>query len=632
VVDQKPDNFGTDPAGAIGLTGTSPSKEFSSFPSIQTSYAGFGTGSGFVQSAETTYHVLDNLTWIRTAHTIKVGVDLRRLQSNVFGSFVPFGQIRFGPIFSSNPSQANTGDVIADMLLGYPQSIQLNNQFGPVYGRQILWGSYFQDDFRVTPKLTLNLGLRYELFTVPVDKYDRQANPNIDNPLGEFRVATRNGEIPEHVQREIAMLPIPAAERNRLFVPGPSRGLSRSQRFDFSPRFGFAYNFNRQSIIRGGFGLYRGLTGGGTFVRLGFNPPNFIESFLIAPDAVTPIARLQDGIPSYTQGSGRIDGLSPRHLFENNRTQTTVQWNLDIQREIARDIVIDVGYIGSRGRNLTLFTLENQIRNPADYGKGQAARPVPLFGNIWGWGSGAFSWYQAGTLKLEKRFSQGIAALLSYTYCKATDNAPGDFAVGNGGISVAPIDSYDLSREYGLSVFDTRHRLVVSNVYELPFGTGRPWMSHSRALDLLFGGWQISGITSWQTGLPIDVKMETTRTFSFNNQNRPDRIRDGSLPSDERSADRWFDTGAFVTPPDNKLGNSGRNVITAPGVFNVDATVGKRFRLGERIALQFRSEFFNLTNEVNLAAPSYLVGNPNFGRILGSASARQIQFALRLDF
>src|SRR5690606_5891533 len=124
----------------------------------------------------------------------------------------------------------------------------------------------------------------------------------------------------------------------------------------------------------------------------------------------------------------------------------------------------------------------------------------------------------------------------------------------------------------------------------------------------LFGGWQISGITSWQTGLPIDVKMETTRTFSFNNQNRPDRIRDGSLPSNERSTERWFDTEAFVAPPDYKLGNSGRNVITAPGVFNIDATVGKRFKLRERVALQFRSEFFNLTNEVNLAAPSYFVG------------------------
>lgn len=632
VVDQKPDNFGTDPAGAIGLKGTSPSKEFSSFPSVQTSYSEFGTGSGFVQSAETTFHLVDNLTWIRTAHTIKAGVDVRRLQSNVFGSFVPFGQIRFGPIFSSNPSQPNTGDVVADILLGYPQSIQLNNQFGPVYGRQILWGAYIQDDYRVNRRLTLNLGLRYELFSVPVDRYDRQANPNINNPLGEFRVATRGGKIPEHVQRELAQLPIPAAERERLFVPGPSRGLSRSQRLDFSPRFGLAYQMDQRSILRAGFGLYRSLTGGGTFVRLGFNPPNFIESFLIAPDAVTPVARLQSGIPSFTAGSGRIDGLSPRHFFENNRTQTTIQWNFDIQREVARDLLVDVGYIGSRGRNLTLFTLENQIRNPADYGKGQAARPVPLFGNIWGWGSGASSWYQAGTVRVEKRFSKGVSALLSYTLSKSTDNAVGDFAVGNIGISVAPIDSYDLSREYGPSVFDSRHRLVFSNVLELPFGNGKRWLSRSAPLDLVFGGWQVSGITTWQSGIPIDVKMQTTRVFSFNNQNRPDRIADGRLPSGERSANRWFDTGAFASPPDFVLGNSGRGVLTAPGVFNIDATVGKSFRLGEHRLVQFRTEFFNLTNEVNLAAPTYFVGNPNFGKIFSSRDARQIQFGLRVHF
>jgi hypothetical protein len=255
-----------------------------------------------------------------------------------------------------------------------------------------------------------------------------------------------------------------------------------------------------------------------------------------------------------------------------------------------------------------------------------------LFGNIWGWGSGAYSWYHAGTLRVEKRFSGGLAALLSYTFSKATDNAPGDFAIGNLGISVAPIDSYDLSREYGPAVFDTRHRLAVSNVWELPFGKGRRFNTQSRALDFIAGGWQISGIGTWQTGLPIDVKTQTTRVFSFNNQNRPDRIRDGNLPSDQRTVERWFDTGAFVDPRDNVLGNAGRNVVTAPGVFNIDAGIGKTFPIGEHRFVQFRSEFFNLTNEVNLSAPTYFVGNPNIGRILGSRDARQIQFALRLHF
>lgn len=252
--------------------------------------------------------------------------------------------------------------------------------------------------------------------------------------------------------------------------------------------------------------------------------------------------------------------------------------------------------------------------------------------DIWGWGSGAHSWYQAGTLRVEKRFSAGLAALFSYTLSKATDNAPGDFAIGNLGISVAPIDSYDLSREYGLAVFDTRHRIVVSNVYELPFGKGRRFVSQSPVLDFILGGWQISGIGAWQTGLPIDVKTETTRVFSFNNQNRPDRIRDGNLPSGQRTVERWFDTGAFENPRDNTLGNAGRNVITAPGVFNIDASVGKSFPIGEHRFVQFRAEFFNLTNEVNLEAPTYFVGNANIGRIFASRDARQIQLALRLHF
>lgn len=622
VVDQKPLNFGTDPAGTVGLRGTNPSREFSSFPSIQTGYSEFGSGSNFVISAENTLHVSNNLSWYRGKHSLKTGFEYRALQANVFGSFVPFGQLRFGNIFSSNPAQANTGDVIADLLLGYPQSIQLNVQFSPLYNRQQIWGAFLQDEWRLTSKLTLNLGLRYELFTPVSDKFDRQANPDIGNPLGQFRLAVRDGRVPEQVQREIAQLPIPAAERARLFVPGDSRGLTRTNKLDFSPRFGLAYQWDPRTVIRAGFGVYRSLTGGGTFVRLGFNPPNFIETFFIAPDAVTPVAQLRTGIPSFQQGSGRIEGLSPRHLFEHNRTQLTTQWNLNVQRQLGADTVVEVGYLASRGRNLTLFLLENQIRNPADYGRGQSARPMPVFGNVWGWGSGALSRYHAGFARLERRFRSGLTVLGSYTFGKSLDNAPGDFAVGNLGISVAPIDSYDLQREYGPSAFDTRHRLVISNVYEVPLWKGNRWL----------GGWEVSGITSIQTGIPVDIKTQTTRTFSFNNQNRPNRIANGNLDRGSRTVDRWFDTAAFVNPADFQLGNAGRNPVYAPGVFNIDATFAKKFPFGEARYLQFRGEMFNLTNTVNLGSPVNFVGNPNFGRILGARAARQVQFGLRLHF
>ena len=631
-VEQKPLNFGTDPAGAIGLKGTNPSKEISSFPSIQTGYSDFGSGSNFLVSAEDTFQISDDFSWTRGSHSVKAGMDLRYLRANVFGSFVPFGQIRFGSIYSSNPSQANTGDVIADLLLGYPQSVQLNVQFSPLYNRQTLFGGYIQDDWRVTPKLTLNLGLRYEIFGPVVDKYDRQANPNMANPLGEFRIATRGGKVPDYIQREIAQLPIPAAERSRLFVPGDSRALTSTNWFDFSPRLGAAWQWNSRTVLRAGGGVYRSITGGGTFVRLGFNAPNFIETFFIAPDAVTPIARLQDGIPSFQQGSGRIDGVSPRHLFENNRTQTTVQGNLTLQRQLDTNTVVEAGYLMSRGRNLTLFLLENQIRNQADYGKGQTARPVPLFGNVWGWGSGAVSRYHAGFLRVERRMTKGVSVLASHTYGRSLDNASGDFLIGNAGISTAPIDSFDISREYGRSAFDTQNRTVVSLLYELPFGRGRHWLSSGGVADVFLGGWSISSMGLWQSGLPIDIRTQTTRTFSFNNQNRPDRVGDGNLPSGQRSVDRWFDTSAFVNPADYKLGNSGRDPVTAPGLFNIDSTIGKEFGFRDLARLQVRGEFFNLFNTVNLNSPNNFVGNPSFGKILGSRAARQVQFALRLSF
>ncbi len=628
-VRQVPLNFGTDPAGNIGLMGTSPSKEFSSFPSIQTGYTDLGSGSNFLLSSENIFEWSDNLTSVRGRHTWKAGLDVRRLQDAVFGSFVPFGQIRFGSIFSSNPGVANTGDAIADLLLGYPQSIQLDTQFNPIYGRQWLLGSFVQDEFRVNSHLTLNLGVRYELFTPTVDKYDRQSNPNIANPLGEFRLATADGQISQSVQNDIGLLPFSPEDRARLFQPGSSRALTRTNKLDFSPRFGFAYQVQPNLVVRGGFGVYRSITGGGTFVRLGFNPPNFIETFLIVPDSVTPVARLSTGIPSYS--SGQISGLAPRHRFEDDRTQTSLQWNLSVEKVLPKDVKLEVGYAGARGRNLTLFLLENQIQNPADYGKGQNARPVPYFGNIWGWGGGAISNYHAGTIEVTKRYSYGLTGTLGYTFSKSLDNSPGDFAAGYLGISTAPIDSYDISREYGPSTFDTTHRVISSWVYEIPVGKGRHWRP-SPLVNAFLGGWNLAGIVTWQTGFPVDARTQSTRVFSFNNQNRPDRIKDGSLPSDERSAARWFDTTAFTNPADYQLGNSGRNVLRAPGLVNLDGTISKSFALRERTALEFRAEFYNALNNVNLGPPNDFLGNPNFGQITSSRAARQIQFALRASF
>jgi hypothetical protein len=179
-------------------------------------------------------------------------------------------------------------------------------------------------------------------------------------------------------------------------------------------------------------------------------------------------------------------------------------------------------------------------------------------------------------------------------------------------------------------VFDTRHRLVVSSLYELPFGSGKRWLNQGKLGQYLLGGWDISSITSWQTGLPVDIRTQTTRTFSFNNQNRPDRIASGKL--DNPTVDRWFDAAAFANPADFRLGTSGRNPLTAPGFFNLDATIGKKVAFGEGRFLQFRTEFFNLTNTVNLGSPNNFLGNPNFGRILSSRAARQVQFGLRIQF
>lgn len=626
-----PANFGTDPAGAIGLKGTSPSAAFSSFPSIATSgYATLGSGSNFVLSAENIYHLSDNLTWAHGRHTFKTGFEVRRLQSSVFGSFTPFGALNFGSVFSSNPaSPANTGNVIADLLLGYPQSIQLDDQFSPLYPRQTLYGAFFQDDWRVSPKLTLNLGLRYELFQPVVDKYDRQANPNLAVPTGQFFLATGNGRIPSYVEQEIAQQPIPSSEAASLFVPGASRSLTNTNHFDFSPRFGFSYEITDKTVVRGGVGVYRGLTGGGTFVLLGFNAPNFLETFLIAPNSVTPVARLQDGIPTVQSGQIASGGLSPRYLLPDERTQTTLEWNIGIQRELSKNLTLEATYLGQHSRNLTLFLLNNQIQDPAEYGHGQAARPVPYFGNIWGWGSGGVANYDAGTIELRKRFSDGLSGSVGYTFSKSLDNAPGDFAAGYMGASTAPVNSYNLAAEYGPSTFDTTHRITSTMVYELPFGRGRRFSVQSHLWDAIVGGWNASWILTMQTGFPVDPRTNTDLVFSFNNQNRPNCV---AAPPYEQSPAQWFNPAGFSLPGTYQIGNCGRNVLRAPGIFTLNSSLSKIFSITEKAKVEIRGEAYNTTNWVNLGPPTNYLGSANFGKILSSGAARQFQLAARFSF
>jgi outer membrane receptor protein involved in Fe transport len=629
-----PLNFGTNPAGAIGLNGTSPSPQFSSFPSILTSgYYTIGSGSNFVLSSENIYHVTDNFTWVLGRHTFKTGIDYRRLQSAVFGSFVPFGQMTFGGVFSSNPAQpANTGNVIADLFLGYPQSIQLDTQFSPLYPRQSLYGAFFQDEYRVSPRLTLNLGVRYELFKPVVDKYDRMANPNMASPNGQYFLATNGGKVPAYVQQQIALFPLPPAQAASLFVPGNSRSLTNSNYLDFSPRLGFSYQVTDKTVLRGGFGVYRGLTGGGTFVLLGFNAPDFIETFLIAPNAVTPVARLQTGIPNFQQGQIAVGGLSPRYMLPDERTQTSLQWNLTLQQEFSRDVTLELAYLGQYNRNLTLFLLNNQIQNPAQYGAGQDARPVPFFGNVWGWGSGGGGNYNAASLRLRKRFAAGLTGAFTYTFSKSLDNAPGDFAAGYLGNSTAPIDSYNLSREYGPSAFDTKHRITSTVVYELPFGNGRRLDFRSPLLQAVAGGWNLSWGLVMQTGLPVDPRTNTNLVFSFNNQNRPNCVGSPDALTVPQSAAAWFNTAAFANPAQYQLGNCGRNVLRAPGIFNLDSSLGKSFQITERVKLDIRGDAFNSTNWVNLGAPNNFLGNPNFGKILSAGAARQIQVGAHFRF
>jgi len=580
----------------IGITGTSTT--FFGNPAI--SISGLG-GTGGISNApnnrsDNGYYLYDDLSHNLGKHAFGVGFNASLEQVNGGINSFARGFFSFSNTYTSQVGDPSTGSAVADFLLGFPTFSERGLGIGFRHFRQRRYGAYFNDDWKATSNLTVNMGLRYEFFQPGYEKDDHLSG--FDPTTGQIVVANTTG------------------------FP---RGLRDSNHLDFQPRIGLAYRVggSNKTVIRGGYGVnFMPLTMFPTpFLNL-LNEPFFtLQSF--NGDPITPNLTLANAFPAGL-------GVSSTSLFSINRhfkDPYLQQWNLAVQHEIMPDTTITLGYLANHGSRLRNSQAINSP--PAGPGDIQSRRPFPAFTGITSYENIGSSNYQSGFVKAERRFRGGFGFLVSYTYAKLLDTGgivdPGDLDDTLGR------DPRNPNAEYGRDFFDARHRFVASYVWELPVGKGRRvggnWPGY---LQQTIGNWQVNGILTLQSGLPISPVLGFDNSNTGNFQDRPDTI--GNPNDGPNSVTEWFNTGAFALPAPFTFGNTGRNTIDGPGIKTFDFSLFKNFSFSESKSLQFRAEFFNLLNHPNFDPPGVVFGTPSFGVIGGAADPREIQFALKFVF
>ena len=513
----------------------------------------------------------------------------------------PRGYFFFDNLFTSQGLVG--GNPIASGLLGYPGRMQRDVLGHFIEQRSFELGAFVQDDIRVNSRLTLNLGLRYDVFPPPTEVQNLQAN---------FDMATKGMDI---------------AGQN-----GVSRGLINTDKNDFGPRAGFAYSLTPKTVLRGGYGIsyIAEQNASGTLDRSAYNIPFYFYQNVIQNGAFNPTRSISQGLPTPTtpdptQPFGKVEYRVP-----NLRDGYSQSYNLDVQRVLFPTLMLDVAYAGSRGVHLLNLLNLNQPA-PAPVQVFPVSSAIGLLNTM---ESDASSTYHSLQVKLAKRFSQGLSFLAAYTFSKSIDDSNGYWGY-NGGSSL-PQDSFNYGKaERALSIFDTRHRFVVSYSWDLPLGKGRRFLSHANPIvTYALGGWQLSGITSASSGRPFTPIISVDRANTANSgELRPVRLSSGELSGSAQNVNHWFDPKAFGLPAPFTYGNSGRNILIAPGLVDFDCALVKSFTITEKFRLQLRGEAFNLLNTPQFGLPNRTVDLPQAGIISGTfGPPRQIQLALRLSF
>ena len=559
------------------------------------------------------YEISESLRWNRGRHDVSFGGNLRHVQSTLFTTPQTRGSFAFAGNFTRQTSPLGGGNGAADFLLGIPTTATISGTSQAFYLRNP-FAFYAQDSWHRSSRLTLNAGLRYERAPWYHERYGSIAN--LFPPVGGSSVP-------------------------RLLTPGAPGALGDRlvgvDNVNFAPRVGLAWQARARTVIRAGYGVFFGAEeqiGGGPMLQ---NNPPFNVASAFTTNNITPNILLGSGFPpGATRGNLQTPNLNTAaEIFPSPYAQ---QWNLTLEQQVKENLLFSLAYVGTSGVHLyQTFQINAPPPGPGNINDRRPIRTVeaPTFGPI---RVGAISRieprglsnYHSLQAKAERRFSGGLFFLASWIYSKAIDYSGQPLGDGlSGGIN----NHSDLAAERGRAPFDVRHRMVFSYGYELPFGKGKPLLSQlPSALDLLAGGWQIQGITTWRGGFPFTVAA-TGNASNTQSGDRPDLVSSPRLGSSERSIERWFDTAAFRRQAQFAFGNAGRNLLSGPGLANFDVSAFKNFLFRERSTLQFRAEVFNLSNTANFGNPGAALGTAAFGLIRSTvAPPRQYQFAVKLLF
>jgi hypothetical protein len=563
------------------------------------------------------YHLADTLSWYRGKHSVRFGFDFR--SSNLVDSW---GTTRTGRYQFNTVA---TGNALAALLLGW--TTQVDVEAGITSSHSNYFAGFLQDDWKVSRRLTLNIGVRYELETPRTEAQNRQSG------FDRFQIN-------------------PVSKTPGIVTYAGRDGISKyAHDFDpnnFGPRVGFAWRpAGNDTVIRGGYGLMYGPLYDDSVSRANVAGFGDVRQFVSIDNGLTPVILLKDGVPPAPDepigpGYGAVKPgdrvrISPDFYDQHQRSTYSHQYNLNVQRRLPGAFLAEISYIANlahrvSGRTININEIRPELRGSNS--NQQILRPFPQYSSVvWratNWGNSS---YHGMNVKAKKRFSGAFNLEANYTWSKFLDDV--EAASEAAGASGSGQQSYYARHaDKSLSGNHIPHRFIVNLLYDLPFGRNRP-VKLSPALDRVAGGWRLGVITSMRTGMPYGVIEATNRMNSFSAAQRSNILRDPELSADRsRSAqiDKWMDTTAFAAPGDGKLGNAARAVGFGPGANTTNLSLLKNFRIREKSYAQFRGEFFNLFNRPNFGLPNPSRGSAAFGTISGAAAGRFLQVGLRIVY
>jgi hypothetical protein len=628
------------------------------------------------------YNLVDNVSWSHGKHNAKFGVNI--LQARYVDIFVSYGT---GGL-SFTPSQyETTGYSAGDLATGYAYTatrVPTAPNFAAIYSS---YGGYALDDWKITPTLTLNLGLRYEYFSPTSEAHGVMSNYVL--PTGFNRAANSAAGTIE-VQGQ----------------GGVGSKLYNGDLNNFAPRIGFSYQpfGNAKTVVHGTYGIFYNspAIGNGANLSMSINPPFRLSQSFTSPTslATCPLTRNAAGAqiacpsqiqidtqpftagvtPTGTQGNP-FPSTAPTGIDKNFRTLYMDEWGASIDRQITPTMVLTVGYLGNAGVKIPRPVQVNQAvvtgitsnsagtqtgttsyRPLSSTLLGPVANPLGTFGgaplyyqlsNPTLYISEGHSNYHQLSVKAQQNYNNGLSFVFAFTWSHAIDNAPG-YASTSQASSGTPQDSFNLKAEKGTSDFNVGKRLVISPVYELPFGKGKKFLTNGIG-GVLAGGWQLSGIYTFDSGRPFTISTSTNRSGSTYGNDRPNVI--GNPNSGPKTVAQWFNTAAFTANAVGTFGNAGRNIVVGPHYNDTDFSIQRMFDVTERYKITFRAEAFDIFNNVNFLNPlgtgtgqyipagfvtpttanpnpvqSYANTNSSFGSLTAANDPRSLQFSMKLLF